>query len=169
MADSYSLPPNHPSPAFQGNRAARRSKDGRDKAKAYQDPARKFGERSRGSEDHSWLGRWADVGWAIKIGRKLKDEEWSWFGLRAEETWDEELNGYSAEKSLALLGELFPGVALDLVWPKCAYRTLQPLSAGGHHLWVVCDNTAKHTETQARDVLGNRVAIARCERHRGQL
>lgn len=114
---------------------------------------------------HSWLGRWADVGWAIRIGRKLRNEEWDQWAKRADETWDNTRRNYDPHLAMDLLGEMFPGVALQIVWPPCGKRMTTVLPSK----FVICDKSAMHTETQLRDVLGNKVTLARCAAHRGML
>lgn len=108
--------------------------------------------------DHSWLGRWQDVGWAIRITPRLNDSQWKVFGLVAEETWDEEKLNYSAEKSLEVLHRLFPRYELALTWPKCGKWTDSGL----------CGAQARHTQVMV-DASGARVGIARCDAHQGQL
>lgn len=109
--------------------------------------------------EYSWLGRWADVGWAIRITPRLNDSQWKVFGLVAnDDTWDEEKLNYSAEKSLEVLHRLFPRHELALTWPKCGKWT----DAG------LCGAQAQHTEVRT-DVTGARVGIARCDAHQGQL
>lgn len=108
--------------------------------------------------EYSWLGRWADAGWAIRITPRLNDNQWDKFSARAEETWDEAALNYSPDKSLELLHALFPTHTLALTWPKCGKRT----DAG------LCGAQAQHTEVRT-DVTGARVGIARCDAHQGQL
>jgi hypothetical protein len=108
--------------------------------------------------DHSWLGRWQDVGWAIRITPRLNDSQWKVFGLVADDTWDEEKLSYSADKSLEVLHRLFPRHELALTWPKCGKWT------GSE----TCGAQARHTQVMV-DATGARVGIARCGVHRGQL
>lgn len=119
----------------------------------------------------SWLGRWQDVGWAIRITPRLGDSDWKVFELRAEETWDPSSLNYDAMKSLELLGELFPRCELSLVWPRCGKRTVGQRTAriGRVPAVEVCGAMAKHTDTHIKDVTGARVGIARCDAHQGQL
>jgi len=120
-------------------------------------------------EPVSWLGRWEDVGWAIRIGRKLTDGEWRAFGKRAEETWDDEARGYSAQAGLTLLGELFPGVTLELMYPRCNKRLqTEGKSSRGLPVYVLCDAPGV-VATHVTEAGGSRVCVVRCEAHAGQL
>jgi len=124
--------------------------------------------QDKGELMHSWLGRWQDVGWSIRITPRLTETQWEKYGARAQECWDSERLTYDAQKSLELLNALFPTHALSLTWPKCTYRMKQP-RMGKTPLIVVCNGQAQHTETKTLDVTGARVGIARCDRHRGLL
>lgn len=119
--------------------------------------------------DHSWLGRWADVGWAVRITPRLTEEQWGPFYARAEETWNPHTLNYDPMKSLELLQELLPKHDLALVWPKCGKRVEVYVRDKGRRMVSVCGAQAQHTEVHQRDVNGARVGIARCDRHRGQL
>lgn len=116
----------------------------------------------------SWLGRFQDAGWSVRIHPRLNDSQWKVFGERAEETWDATRFAYDPVKSLELLGELFPRHTLALMWPKCGYRTAHG-RVGQPPVYVVCNAQARHTETKVVDVTGARVGIARCDEHQGQL
>lgn len=117
----------------------------------------------------SWLGRWEDVGWAIRIGRKLTDAEWAEFGKHAGETWNTETMNYSPSYSLVLLQSLFPGVQCEVVWPRCNKRLkTDQNSSHGLPVFVLCDadgTSAVNVDTAG----GRRVCVVRCEAHAGQL
>jgi hypothetical protein len=126
--------------------------------------------------EHSWLGRWADVGWAIRFPRVLTDEEWGVFGACADETWDTETHSYSSEKTIAVIRELSAGGAwpkeladAKIHWPKCTHRTATSVHGRRTPVYLVCDEEARYTRTNERDVLGNKVAIPRCAAHQGVL
>lgn len=140
------------------------------------DPVERGGNMYKKSEpvtkapelDHSWLGRYQDVGWAIRITPRLTKEQWSEWGQRTEEAWDYVSLNYNAHKSLELLHQLFPTHQLALTWPKCGYRVKVPRS-GQTPVYQPCGAQAQHTEVHQRDVNGARVGIARCDQHKGQL
>lgn len=156
------------------NRAQRRANGERGK---YRDPvAKRHSEpvSTRAADvECSWLGRWSDVGWSIRIEPKLTQEQWDRYALRAEECWDEATRNYDPLKTLELLGSLLPTHQCSVMWPRCGKR----LNAGGikqgdaivKPFYALCGAVAKHTETHIRDAYGNRVALARCDEHRGQL
>lgn len=148
MADKYSLPVNTPS--------------GTNYQKAETVDAQ------TGELDHSWLGRYQDVGWAIRITPRLTDGQWQLWSQRADETWDYTVLNYDPHKALELLGELFPRHTVSLTWPKCGKRH-SVRKADGKRYTDICGTQAKHTEVHVRDVNGAKVGIARCDRHRGQL
>jgi hypothetical protein len=117
---------------------------------------------------HSWLGRWQDVGWAIRITPRLTEAQWGQYGNQADQCWDHVALNYDPDKTLELLHALFPTHELALTWPKCTYRSTTP-RAGSTPLHATCGAQAKHTEVRVIDVTGARVGIARCDEHRGQL
>jgi hypothetical protein len=122
----------------------------------------------RPSSEFSWLGKWQEMGWAIRIYPKLTDDQWVSYGRRAGNCWDKGAFRYDPVKCLELLHELFPSHDLVLKWPRCTYRTKQE-RVGKVPLYLVCDAQAKHTEVRAQDVTGARVGIARCDDHKGLL
>lgn len=121
-----------------------------------------------GAIQFSWLGSFADTGWAIKIYPRLSEEQWRAYSRRANEAWDKEAFGYDATKALELLHGLFPTHQLSLKWPKCTYRIRRD-RPGRLPLYDICGAQARHTEVRTEDVTGARVGIARCDEHRGQL
>lgn len=134
-------------------------------------PVRRAGpvdEDPRPVTEFSWLGKWVDCGWSIRIHPHLTGAEWAKYSPRADEGWDTEASVFSPTKTLDLLHDLFPTHELHLTWPKCTYRSRTPRH-GKTPLFVVCGAQARYTEVRAEDVAGNKVAIARCDAHRGQL
>lgn len=120
-------------------------------------------------EEVSWLGRWQDVGWAIRIHPRLKPEQWDTYGKRASECWDGDRFTYDPLKTMELLAVLFPAHELVLKWPTCGKRLNAGRSLSGLPVRTICGAMAKHTEVHTLDVNGARVGIARCDEHRGQL
>lgn len=140
-----------------------------DDGPVFKDPVGSPVKAVAGSEAaYSWLGKWGDVGWSIRISPRLTEAQWGTYGKRADETWDEAARSYSSVKSLELLGELFPTHTLTLVWPKCTYRTAFHRE-GQVPLYVLCGQRGTVTQTHLRDVYDNKVALARCTQHQGQL
>lgn len=119
----------------------------------------------------SWLGKFANNGWAIRIMPRLNDRQWEAYGRRAGETWDGATLSYDAVRSLELLQSMFPRHTLVLKWPTCTKRTLSGAvrTGAGLPVFAVCGAQAQYTDTKLRDVNGALVAIARCDQHRGQL
>lgn len=116
----------------------------------------------------SWLGRWSDVGWAIRIEPRLTEDQWRTYGTRSNEGWDEAARRYDPLKTLELLGSLFPTHTFSLAWPRCGKRVEVPRK-DKLPLFLNCGEVAKHTDTHLQDVHGERTAIARCDQHQGQL
>jgi hypothetical protein len=119
----------------------------------------------------SWLGRWSDVGWAIRIEPRLTDEQWRAYGKRSNEGWDEAVRRYDPLKTLEVLASLVHRHKFTVSWPKCGKRTITASRTTGSGLpvYVVCGEVAKHTDTHLQDVHGVRTAIARCDAHQGLL
>jgi hypothetical protein len=124
--------------------------------------------------EYSWMGKWADNGYSVRISPRLSSLDWDKVHLRADECWDTELRRYSEIKTMELLAELFPTHELVIVWPKCTHRE----RAGGlrngdgqmvRPWFTVCGQVAKHTELALRDVYDNRFALPRCAEHQGEL
>lgn len=118
---------------------------------------------ARSDDAFSWLGKWADVGWSVRVEPKLSDEEWAQVNPNLGKCWDEVNRNYDGMKAVEMLHELLPNHQLRLMWPKCGYR-----SRHGYRV-SICGAAAHFTVTHGRDVYDQRVAIARCELHRGQL
>ena len=117
----------------------------------------------------SWLGRWQDNGWAIRIEPKLDSHDWDRYIRRAEESWSVSLGNYDPLVSLRILGDIFPERTVSIVWPRCGKRL--EMYARDQRKWysMTCGAVAKHTVTKIRDAYDNQVALARCEAHQGQL
>lgn len=67
----------------------------------------------------SWLGRFKDNGWAIKISPSLTGDQWNEYACRADEVYVEMpmIGGYySITRAFDLLREIFPGHVLS---PYC--------------------------------------------------
>lgn len=120
------------------------------------------------NEEHSWLGQWVKMGWAIRITPKLTGLDWEKYSVRAGECWDAVTRNYSPALSLALLSELFPLHSFSLTWPTCGKRIMHARE-GQVPLFTVCGAQATHTDMHLRDVYDNKVALARCDAHQGQL
>jgi hypothetical protein len=124
---------------------------------------------ARSDEAFSWLGKWADVGWSVRVEPKLADEEWAQVNPNLGKCWDEVNRVYDGMKAVELLHELLPNHQLRLMWPKCGYRDVLTRRSTGRKYISICGAAAHFTVTHGRDVYDQRVAIARCELHRGQL
>lgn len=158
MSSKYSLPVNHPS---------------------FKDPSPQVRRSqpvtpAKVETEYSWLGRWVDNGYAVRIHPRLTEEQWAPVYKRGEDLWDNDLGRYSEVKTIELLAELFPTHELVIVWPKCTHRTrsgeLRDGSGAVVRPWyTVCGQVAKHTALELRDVYDNRMAVPRCARHQGQL
>lgn len=119
--------------------------------------------------EYSWLGRWSDIGWSIRIHPRLTPTQWDVYGKRAEECWDPAMRNYNPVKTMELLAALFPTHELVLKWPTCGKRLEAGNGVKGLPVRTICGAQAQHTEVQTLDVNGARVGIARCDAHRGQL
>lgn len=156
------------------NRAGRRANGERGRFKDPVNKRRSEPVGARAADDAcSWLGQWSGVGWSIRIEPKLTRAQWDQYTPRAEECWSETARNYDPLKTLELLASLFPTHQCSVMWPRCGKR----LDAGGikqgdkivKPFYALCGAVARHTETHIRDAYDNKVAIARCDEHRGQL
>lgn len=119
-------------------------------------------------QDCSWLGRWSDVGWAIRIEPRLTKEQWGQYSARSSEGWDETVRRYDPLKTMEVLLSLFPTHSFAVMWPRCGKRIVVS-RRDKLPVYLECGEVAKHSETHLKDVHGTRTAIARCDKHRGQL
>lgn len=72
-----------------------------------------------GYAGNSWLGRWRENGWAIRITPKLSEDQWRWLGLQSDQMWDAKERKYTSEKCEALLRSLFPDRELAVIPCLC--------------------------------------------------
>lgn len=115
--------------------------------------------------EFSWLGRWKDNGWSVRIEPRLAPAEWDRITPRLEETFSETLLNYDPMKSLELLQELLPKHMFTLIWPRCGYRKVVPRK-DKRPLIIPCNAVAQFSHTNLRDVYDNKTTLARCEEHR---
>jgi hypothetical protein len=120
------------------------------------------------ADECSWLGRFQDVGWALRITPRLTQEEWLQLNRHYGEAWDKERFSYDGLRALEMVHTQFPRHELSLVWPKCTYR-YRVDRVGRSPVYAECNAQARHTEVRVTDVTGARVGIARCDLHQGRL
>jgi hypothetical protein len=118
--------------------------------------------------EFSWLGRWKDNGWSIRIEPRLKREEWDPITVQLDSTWNATLMNYDAMASMELLERCLPKHELTLMWPRCGKKITQARE-GKLPIVGVCGQVARFNVPGLLDAYDNKTVLARCEVHRGQI